>query len=65
MTICSHPQCKKKINLMKFTCKCGKDFCIKHKDPETHMCTFDFRRIDDLDKMIEANKCVSEKIKSI
>lgn len=62
---CMCEGCNKKITVMKFTCKCGKDFCIKHKDPETHMCTFDFRKIDDLDKMIEANKCVSEKIKSI
>ena len=62
---CMLKGCNKKINVIKFTCKCGKDFCIKHKDPEEHMCMFDFRIIDDLDKMIEANTCVAEKIKSI
>ena len=62
---CMCENCKKKINIIKFTCKCGKDFCIKHKDPESHNCTFDYRRIDDLDTIIEANKCIAEKIKSI
>ena len=29
---CDHIECKKKIEMMKFTCKCGLSFCIKHKN---------------------------------
>ena len=65
MTICSHPQCKKKINLMKFTCKCQLDFCIKHMAPETHNCTYNFKIIENLQEKIEQTKCIPEKIKSI
>tara|TARA_Y100000590_G_C14979807_1_gene735804 strand:+ start:204 stop:440 length:237 start_codon:yes stop_codon:yes gene_type:complete len=37
------PICNKKMGLLPFECKCGKFFCIKHKDPESHDCTFDFK----------------------
>jgi hypothetical protein len=37
------PVCNKKMGLLPFECKCGKFFCIKHKDPEAHGCTFDFK----------------------
>ena len=31
------------MGLMPFECKCGKMFCILHKDPESHNCTYDFK----------------------
>ena len=37
------PVCNKKMGLMPFECKCGKMFCILHKDPESHNCTYDFK----------------------
>lgn len=37
------PVCNKKMGLMPFECKCGKKFCILHKDPESHNCTYDFK----------------------
>jgi AN1-type zinc finger protein 5/6 len=37
------PVCNKKLGLLPFECKCGKLFCIKHKDPEAHDCTYDFK----------------------
>ena len=37
------PVCNKKMGLMPFECKCGKSFCILHKDPEAHNCTYDFK----------------------
>lgn len=30
--------CKKKLGLMAYTCKCEKLFCIKHLHPEEHAC---------------------------
>ena len=38
---CAH--CRKKLGMMAFECKCGKMFCILHKDPEAHNCTYDFK----------------------
>ena len=62
---CSHKECNTKINLLYFTCKCENSFCLKHKDPESHNCEYDFKEIKNLDVLIEEAKCVSVKIKSI
>ena len=35
--------CNKKISLVKFTCKCQKSFCMKHRYPDDHNCEFDFK----------------------
>ena len=35
-------KCKKK-SMIVFNCRCGKEFCTKHKQPEDHNCTFDFK----------------------
>lgn len=36
--------CHSKLGLLPFKCKCSseKHFCIKHRLPETHNCSFDF-----------------------
>jgi predicted nucleic acid binding AN1-type Zn finger protein len=34
--------CKKKF-LIVIPCKCEQHFCMKHKDPETHDCSFNFK----------------------
>jgi predicted nucleic acid binding AN1-type Zn finger protein len=38
---CSH--CRKKLGLVYFTCRCGKDMCQAHLAPEEHACTFDYK----------------------
>jgi len=35
-------KCKKNI-LISFECKCNSIFCINHKNPELHNCTFNFK----------------------
>ncbi len=65
MNRCAHPTCNKKLNLMKFTCQCQLSFCLKHKSPETHSCTYDYKTIENLDEKISLSKCIAEKIKSI
>ena len=61
--ICECLGCKKKTKLMSFKCKCGKTFCIKHRLPETHNCTFtDFVNKDDLKEKLE---CKSDKLTKI
>ena len=44
MTLCFF--CNKKLSCIEETtglCKCGKSFCKKHKFPEDHSCTFDYK----------------------
>ncbi len=65
MEKCSHPGCKKKLKLMKFTCKCNLNFCLKHMTPESHNCKFDFTKIENLPEIINQTKCIAEKIKLI
>jgi hypothetical protein len=40
---CGINGCKRNIELMAVTCKCGKTICFRHRDPLLHDCTFDFR----------------------
>jgi hypothetical protein len=41
MTKCQ--QCKKKLGLQEYKCKCEKIFCISHLHAEEHNCTFNYR----------------------
>jgi hypothetical protein len=36
-------QCKKKLGVMEYKCKCGKIFCITHLHAEEHNCTFNYQ----------------------
>ena len=40
---CSHTDCRVKLMLTDMSCKCELRFCSKHRQPETHQCTFDFK----------------------
>lgn len=40
---CSHNECKRKLMLTDITCKCDKRYCITHRHPETHSCSFDYK----------------------
>ncbi|KAF8413061.1 hypothetical protein HHK36_001037 [Tetracentron sinense] len=35
--------CKRRMGLVGFKCKCGNTFCGRHRYPEEHLCTFDFK----------------------
>lgn len=37
-------KCSKNISLLKFSCKCGNDFCLKCRQPHDHNCIFDFHK---------------------
>lgn len=37
-------QCKKKLGVMSYTCKCERLFCISHLPPQEHQCSFDFKK---------------------
>jgi hypothetical protein len=54
--------CKHKLALSDMECKCGIRHCCKHRMPEDHACTFDFKAHDRavLGKQLVA--CVGDKI---
>ena len=41
---CSFQGCKKKISITSMKCRCKKKFCEKHRLPEQHECSYDFKK---------------------
>jgi len=48
-------ECKKKVGLLGYTCKCRYVFCATHRYSDKHNCTFDYRgnQQEDLEKKLE------------
>jgi predicted nucleic acid binding AN1-type Zn finger protein len=40
---CFHSDCKKKLLLSDPTCKCKERYCMSHRMPEDHACSFDYK----------------------
>lgn len=59
---CQFRDCKKKLPLTKFMCKCEKYFCDIHRYQSEHDCTFNYKNPTNNEKIIEEMKCVQEKI---
>ena len=61
---CSYYECNKKLTLVdsNILCKCNNSYCTKHRLPEQHKCSYDykthFKKSIDIDKL----KCVKKKI---
>lgn len=55
---CDFPECRKKLKLTDMECRCGKRFCIKHRLPEDHLCSINYKNINP----INLEKCVAEKV---
>lgn len=43
ITSCQYSKCNKSLLTFDYYCKCGKHFCLKHKDPCNHNCDFDYK----------------------
>lgn len=41
--LCKIDGCTKKLGIMPFVCRCEKEFCAKHRMPEIHQCSFDYK----------------------
>lgn len=41
---CPVEGCNKKLGLVDFKCKCQNTYCAKHRLPDTHACSYDFRQ---------------------
>ena len=58
---CNMIECKSKMGLLGFECKCGYKFCSKHRHTDTHYCTYDHasndkRRLKEANPQIIADK---------
>jgi predicted nucleic acid binding AN1-type Zn finger protein len=65
---CAVESCNKKIPVvdrLMCQCQCGKQHCIKHRFPENHSCTYDFRNAVDRIAAIEKIRCVAPKLTSV
>lgn len=56
--------CNKKTGIVPFDCKCGSVFCAKHRYPEEHACTFDFKTDErnKLNDMLTAKNASTKKL---
>jgi predicted nucleic acid binding AN1-type Zn finger protein len=56
--------CNKKTGLVPFECKCGSLYCAKHRHPEDHSCTYDFKtnEREKLNEMLTAKNASTKKL---
>ena len=57
--------CKSKLLLSDFACRCAKRYCQKHRMPEQHSCTFDFKKEGKEQLSTILVKVIAEKIDHI
>jgi hypothetical protein len=41
---CEFSDCKKKLGLLGFDCRCGHQYCAQHRAAELHSCSYDYRQ---------------------
>lgn len=41
---CEFPECRKKLGIVSFDCRCGHHYCPEHRSAEQHACTFDYKQ---------------------
>ena len=56
------PVCNKKLGLMEFKCKCDIRFCIHHANPESHECSFNYKKDERENLSKKLVKVVAEKV---
>ena len=62
---CACNTCDKRLKLTDMTCRCEKVFCSKHRIPEAHACTFNYRAVGKTQIKEENPLVVPEKISNI
>ena len=61
---CEFRDCRKKLPLTKFACKCGLYFCDKHRYPNEHNCNFNYK-FSNNNTLIDSMKCIDDKVDKI
>jgi predicted nucleic acid binding AN1-type Zn finger protein len=59
---CAQADCKKKLMLSDFECKCGTRYCATHRFPQDHACTFDFKAASAVTLGKQLVKCAGERM---
>ena len=54
---CFHESCRSKLKLYDLSCRCDHRFCTKHRLPEFHSCSYDFKK-----EKINLQKVVADKV---
>ena len=64
---CQHVDCRKKLTLTDYTCKCrcGKYFCSLHRLSEQHNCDYNFKSEINYQQNIDEMKCIEKKVENI
>ena len=62
---CNFDNCKKKLGIMPFECRCCLIFCAEHRLPENHKCNFDYKTNGKLQIEKNNQKVIGEKIQKI
>jgi len=58
-------ECKKRVGLTGFQCRCGGLFCSEHRYDSAHNCTFDYKTMEREEIAKNNPKIISEKIKRL
>jgi predicted nucleic acid binding AN1-type Zn finger protein len=60
---CSKLDCNKFLKLTDMKCRCSNTYCLSHRLPEQHNCSYNFKisKIEQ-NKLEEDMKCVNQKI---
>ena len=69
-TRCSRIGCNKRLTLLAQSvgkCRCGNAFCIAHKDPTEHACSYDFKKEQrrSLESSLGTSPCRAAKVQKI
>lgn len=67
---CAHPDCKVKLKLTDWPCKCNNIYCAKHRSPGItdkggHKCSYDWQNKEELNEKIKNMKCVASKLVNV
>lgn len=54
--------CHKRVGLLEFKCRCDNTFCSKHRQPEYHNCSFDYKRLNLVNLTRKLTKLKPDKI---
>lgn len=58
-------QCNVKISLVSLSCRCNLNFCAKHRAPEEHNCTYDWKAATRKELELKNPKVVASKVANI
>ena len=62
---CSASDCKKKLNMLDFDCRCGQRFCGAHRQAEDHQCTHNWKADGAKTLGQQLVSCVNEKLSKV